>query len=89
MQVKDNKSCIDEFFTEANCSKKTTSRTYMDHRGKLDDLSNNREVMMNSKGCRNGDRIGVICHGNRDGVEKNRDQDSTASTREDHGDKLV
>ncbi len=61
------------FFISPMVEKNQSRRTYIDHRGKLDDLSNNREVMMNSKGCRDGDRIGVICHGNRDGVEKNRD----------------
>ncbi len=53
--------------------KKESQITYIDHRRKFDNFPNYREVMMNSKGCHDGDWIGVICHGYGDGVNKERD----------------
>jgi len=58
-------------------------------RNHLDNLPNNREVMMNDKRCRDSDWIGVIRHRDRYGVDEKRNENPSTSTCEDHGYEFV
>ena len=65
------------------------SRHYLDERGELDDLPDDREVIVDREGHEDCQRVKVVGQRNRDCVDEKGHEDSSASARQYHGDELV